>query len=67
MYVGLILPKTKKTTNVGLNCSLAACFANNQIKSEYQKYYHPLNIIPIALISVVFMLSIIFNYQNRFI
>ena len=35
------------------------------IKSEYQKYYHPLNIIPIALISVVFMLSIIFNYQKK--
>ena len=38
-YINLpIIPETKNPTNVGLNCSLAACFANNQIKSEYQKY-----------------------------
>ncbi len=35
------------------------------IKSDYSDYYHPLNIIPIAVISLLFMISIVFNYQKK--
>ncbi len=35
------------------------------IESEYKNYYHPLNIIPIVLVSFIFCLSAIFNYQKK--
>ena len=35
------------------------------LNSEYPEYYHPLNIIPLIIISIIFILSLIFCYQKK--
>ena len=35
------------------------------LKSNYPGYYHPVNIIPIILLSIFFILSILFGYQKK--
>lgn len=40
-------------------------FSFFNLNSEYPKYFHPLNIIPLIVISIIFILSIIFNYQKK--
>lgn len=42
---------------------LSFTFVN--FNSTYPNYYHPLNIIPLSLISVIFFLSIIFCFQKK--
>ena len=40
-------------------------FSFFNLNSNYPKYYHPLNIIPLIVISIIFTLSLIFCYQKK--
>ena len=40
-------------------------FSFFNLNSNYPKYYHPLNIIPLIVISIIFTLSLIFCYQTK--